>query len=176
MLCDGAAGSECAPWKWRRRPDSNGRLDFVSFSTQAPVIWFGKSETTQLLRMCVFMVCESQGGRVRGRQSRLYLGNVQYRDNFCDIKVSICLFFPAQRRSSFIPFCDLLSLWSCHTGQDPSKLTKKASPVCQLHSKVLTTDAPYPPFWQHSVECLLLARGGRGGHECHAAVIALEPA
>ncbi len=38
VLCDGAAGSVCAPWKRSGCLDNNGRLDFVSISTQARVI------------------------------------------------------------------------------------------------------------------------------------------
>lgn len=48
--------------------------------------------------------------------------------------------FRPRESSSFIPVSEL---GSCHTGQDPSKRKMKAFPVPR-HSKVLTTDAPYP--------------------------------
>lgn len=64
-LCDGAAGNACVC------PGSevgvNGRLDFVSISTQARVKRFGKKKEKVKPRNCcmsVFMVCESQRGRV----------------------------------------------------------------------------------------------------------------
>lgn len=58
----------------------SGRLDFVSISTQARVIRFGKSETTQVLRVCVYGMCESQGGRVSETEQAVF--REMYRNKF----------------------------------------------------------------------------------------------
>lgn len=75
------------------------------------MIW--ESETTQTLHVCVYGTCESQRERERARRAEgeqdvtgkcMGTNATEWRD----IKVGICI-FSAQRSSSFMAFCDLLS-------------------------------------------------------------------
>lgn len=69
------------------------------------------SETTQVLCLCVYGLCESQRGKVSETEQAVFrecIGtNATERWH---IKVGICFFFPEQRSCSLLPLCDLLSL------------------------------------------------------------------
>lgn len=139
VLCDGAA--VCAlEVKWVSGQQRKVRVCLHFYTSLCHMVW-EKWNHAIAARLCLWYVSHGEGGWVR--QSRAVFREC-IGTNSTDIKVGVC-FFPAQRGSSFIPVCDLRSLWSCHTGHDPSWLMKKAPPVCR-HSKVLTTDGPYPHF------------------------------
>lgn len=174
--------------KWASGQRWKVRLYLDFYMSRRHIIWFGKSETTQLLHLCVW---------VTGRESEWHTtGCIQgmYRSEFYRVvrHKSCCLLFssfPAQR-SLFIHSFIHSFLWSSPAAimshwSRSKQADKKASPVCRLHSEVLTTDAPYPHFDRSLVHlpravvfCWVSpsGEGGRGGRECHAAVITLPPA
>lgn len=74
------------------------------------------------------------------------------------LKLVSASFFPAQRRSSFLLFCDLLSQWPCLTGLDPDWLTGKP-PYLLSSFKSKNHKRRLSPFWQistSSVGCDIL--------------------
>lgn len=83
----------------------NGRFDFLFFLRKLHVMWFGKSETTQLLRVCVYSmwVTVREG---KARQSRVVFRECIGTDS-TDIKVGVCFFLP--QRKLFIHSC--LWIW-----------------------------------------------------------------
>lgn len=154
VLCDGAAGSVCAPWKWSGCLDNSGRLDFVLISTRAHVIWFGKSETTQVLYLCVYGLCESQWRKVSETEQAVFRECIGTNaTEWWHIKVGICFFSRTKKlfihSSLWSSLAVIMSHWS-RFKQDfkkpPTTRPHPPTPICQLHSKILTTDAPYPHF------------------------------
>lgn len=102
VLCDGAAGNMCVPWKVKWVSGQQWKIGHcLNFSTSlCHIIW--ESETMQVLHASVYGMCESQHDRVRRAEGEQEVPWQCIGTNVTEdwnIKVGIC-FFPAQRSFS----------------------------------------------------------------------------